>query len=480
MLDPSALPRFSDLTLILTDRCNLSCRFCYVPRHAPRTMPAELALRAVDLLLERAPAESQPSVSFFGGEPFLEPGLMARVMAHGAKRRPDLRFGAPTNGTLVDDRALELVQRHRLDLALSVDAGTEGHTIDRIAGRIDPLRGAVSIARMTVTPRNVDRLFEGIVELFGRGLERIMHQPALEAPWPAAAVASWRDQHRRLADWACERYAARQPLPELVVLEGIIGRLERQTPPGFCGAGSTQLAVDPAGRVFGCFRSAYDPRAGRLVLADLNRGEVNEPLLAAYARLDPVRARPELAERDGSCRGCPARDGCTVYCPATGHVRCGDLRAVPADACVLMGAQVEICRDISRRCKRIDRSLRRRVGARVAAATLALGLAAGCDDSAPQADQSIGGLCPMDAAVDSRGDIPGVCTTDMGKLDSTVDGSIGPGLCPVKPDGNIGPGLCPVTPDFKVGPGLCPVKPDTGAAKPDARMGGLCPFPGLC
>jgi len=515
MRDAEKLPRFSDLTLILTDQCNLRCPFCYVPEGAERSMPTELALAAVDLLLDRAPPGTPVSISFFGGEPFLRRPLMEQVIAHGLARRPggSLSFGAPTNGTLLDEAALELVQRNRFRLALSADPGADGHALSRLAPRLSELCEAASIVRMTVTPANVGELFDTIVDLAAAGAATIMHQPALEGRWPAEAVEAWREQHARLADWACERYARRQPLPGLTVLEGIVSRLERGVGQGFCGAGSKQLAVDPEGRIFGCFRSAYDPRAERLVLADLVRGGVNEPLLAAYARLDPARAQPE----QGPCKECASRDGCTVYCPAAGHVVCGDLRAVPVDACALMQIQVETCREMLRRMRRSDRSVRRRVVAKVATAALTLGLASGvaaCDDrSVPAPDSQVAGVCAQDASIydgyqQKDGPVGGVCPVGPDyqlKYDQIVpgqcpigpngqvkhDGQILPGQCPIGPDaqvkldGSIMPGECPVGPDaqvkydFTIGPGVCPIMIDAGK-QVDGPVGGICPMPGLC
>ena len=36
------MPRFKDLCLVLTERCNLDCPFCYVPK-SKRTMSLETA-----------------------------------------------------------------------------------------------------------------------------------------------------------------------------------------------------------------------------------------------------------------------------------------------------------------------------------------------------------------------------------------------------------------------------------------------------
>ena len=498
------LPRFTDLTLVLTERCNLRCSYCYVPKEGDgaRTMSEEVALAAVDRFLDRAPAGKELSISFFGGEPFLERGLMERVVDHARARRPEgLTFSTPTNGTLLDDDALDLVRRSGMSLALSADGtspsarrpdvGGRG-TMERLEAAIPRVRDQDPIARMTVTPDNVDHLCHNVQQLFGRGLRRIMHQPALEQPWPEEAVDTWRAEHEALADWLCERYEAREPLPDMTVLEGIISRLSGAGMSN-CGAGVTQAAVDPDGDVFGCFRSVSDARAAHLVLGNVLTGQVNEPLLQTYARLDPRRARPE--DREG-CKGCEAREGCTVYCAAMGHVLHNDLRAVGRDACRLARIQVEVCQDILRRMRRLQRASRRRASAQVAAAALALGLGvgAGCDsdrtikedsgakDHGPglcQADKGTSdsmapGVCPkpIDGIKPPPGDsAPGLCP-DLGKPDM-----MGPDLCP-KPLDGMAPGLCPppIPDKGPPKPGYCPYKPDTGIKKDSSPQPGVCPW----
>jgi uncharacterized protein len=471
------LPILSDLTLIITERCNLSCPFCYVPKTRGRAMSPKTALAAVDLLVDRAPKDAPLSLSFFGGEPFLQRELMGEVMAYARKRRPDgIRFGTPSNGTLLDSsEARQLIHANQMRLALSVDAvgGDAGHNLERLRPSLPWLREATSIVRMTVTPESVGGLFETIIALFAElgstPGQKIMHQPALERRWPSSAVRAWLKQHQQLADWACERYGQGLPLPRLTVLEGIVGKLERDTAAAFCGAGSSQVAVDPDGKIFGCFRSAYDPRADQLVLAELRDGRVrsvNETQLAAYARLHPVRARPE----QGACKACEARAGCTVYCPAMGQALLGDLRAVPADACTLMQIQVRICRDVLRRMRRIDRlARRRRVGRQVAAAALALSLAGGnlaCGDSEPKLDGQVGGLCPVQA---DDGQVGGVCPMQAPDGAVQADGPVG-GVCPVQAPDGAPPGDGPVTAQDQMVGGVCPAIPAYRHYKPCERI----------
>ncbi len=267
------LPQLKDLTLVLTDQCNLGCAYCYVPKGRGQHMPRPLALDAVERFLAQAPRGRAVSISFFGGEPLLRLELMEAVMQTARELRPEgLSFTAPTNGTLLDAAALRTLRRHGLRLALSVDGLRPTAERPDAHGRgsrplLEPALQALAgedapLLRMTVTPQNVAGLSEDIAALFARGFTRIMHLPALERPWGEGALARWAEEHRRLADWFHGRFAAHQPCPELSVLEGITARLCGGAP-GLCGAGVTQAALAPDGKLYGCYRAVFDPAAER-------------------------------------------------------------------------------------------------------------------------------------------------------------------------------------------------------------------------
>ncbi|MBI5481602.1 MAG: hypothetical protein HY906_22285, partial [Deltaproteobacteria bacterium] len=50
-----AAGKLKQVTLVLTERCNQRCSYCYVPTEAGRTMAPEVVRRSVDLLFDHAP-----------------------------------------------------------------------------------------------------------------------------------------------------------------------------------------------------------------------------------------------------------------------------------------------------------------------------------------------------------------------------------------------------------------------------------------
>jgi len=117
-----------NLTLHLTNRCNLKCTYCFVP-HGFETMTREVAFAAAKFAIENTPktGEIQPpsGLLFYGGEPLLERTLIHDVVAHTQEIKE--RTGHPfiykitTNGTLLDEEFLKFCETVNLMVGLSYD-----------------------------------------------------------------------------------------------------------------------------------------------------------------------------------------------------------------------------------------------------------------------------------------------------------------------------------------------------------------------
>ena len=70
--DPNSLPEITSAFLVLTQACNLKCKYCFVVQK-PRSMTFQTAVDAADYLAANAEERGEtPSINFFGGEPLLK------------------------------------------------------------------------------------------------------------------------------------------------------------------------------------------------------------------------------------------------------------------------------------------------------------------------------------------------------------------------------------------------------------------------
>ena len=122
--------------------CNLACTHCFISCSPHNHSHAMLDLAAVERHLRDAEALGVREYYFTGGEPFLNPDLMA-ILAAALRRGPATVL---TNGTLINGRrardlkALADASPYSLDLRLSLDGFD--------AASNDAIRGAGTFARI--------------------------------------------------------------------------------------------------------------------------------------------------------------------------------------------------------------------------------------------------------------------------------------------------------------------------------------------
>ena len=110
-----------NLTLHLTNRCNLACTYCFVAWGELR-MTADTAKRAVDFAITKG---SPTGILFYGGEPLLERDVIYQTVAHAEEIRKQtghqFSYKITTNGILLDEDFLKFSKSVNLAIGFSHD-----------------------------------------------------------------------------------------------------------------------------------------------------------------------------------------------------------------------------------------------------------------------------------------------------------------------------------------------------------------------
>jgi uncharacterized protein len=358
------------LSLFLTESCNLACPYCFASNMEQRHASADVALRALDLLLA-GPAPTGPvGVVFWGGEPLLCFDLLHRVVCEAEERAArvgaKLRFALPTNLTLLDDAKAELLVRHRVRPSLSLDGAEPAQSRRRLRGgqssypivlaKLEIVRahwrGDLPAVRMTVSPDTCADLEHNVRFFLERGFDRVFFAPSVEAAWSPESLARFERAQLGLVDpWAralesgrswgfvsWDKALARRELRR----RGTIARGRGAV----CGAGTSMLAVDVRGRVFPCHRFVfYDKGAGSMMLGSVDPRRSGTTAIERPFAFDPSRLHPF----GGDCAGCERENDCPVGCPAVNLATCGDVYAVDSRACELARIEGRVVDALERR-----------------------------------------------------------------------------------------------------------------------------------
>ncbi|MCX5431575.1 radical SAM protein [Streptomyces sp. NBC_00257] len=172
----------SGLRIVLTDRCNMACTYCFVDTNTGKPdMTKEELERGLEFLFAQNAGQEEVSLQWFGGEPTIRFDLMrygdefADTLAahHGVAR---VRRTVVTNGARLKDEALEHFVAYEYGVGISVDGPPGVNSANRLllGGRPADDRIRRNVARfvaadglhvgcnLTPTAANIGRLAETV------------------------------------------------------------------------------------------------------------------------------------------------------------------------------------------------------------------------------------------------------------------------------------------------------------------------------
>lgn len=342
---PVVSPPLRALSLAVAQKCNLGCTYCYAQQGefggAAKNMSLDVALDAVELLFRDVAEGERVNLSFLGGEPLINRGVIRaateRAVALAGERGARATFSITTNGTLLTEDDGAFFEQHAFAVTLSIDGIGATHdaqrafkggsgSFDRIMANAAPLLSAqrrmqVS-ARVTVTPRNLD-LPHTLDELLARGFHSVGFSPMLASPtgndeMDDGALDAMLEQMIACGE-ELERHliaGRRYPFTNVVnALREIHKGTHRPYP---CGAGAGYLGVSADGELAACHRFVGDEAGAMGSVAGIDRTKQNAWLAGRHVHTQEP------------CRSCWARylcgGGCHHEVLARGRTACDYVR----------------------------------------------------------------------------------------------------------------------------------------------------------
>lgn len=136
----TTLNNLKKMSLQVTQACNFKCRYCgyagdnYLNRrHNGLSMSWETAKRAIDFYIQHSKSAPVSQIGFYGGEPLLEIDLIEKCIEYieeSLKGREN-EYYITTNGTLINDKVVELLNKYTIHLAISLDGPENLHNKNR-------------------------------------------------------------------------------------------------------------------------------------------------------------------------------------------------------------------------------------------------------------------------------------------------------------------------------------------------------------
>lgn len=348
-------PVFGLIYLILSEACNLRCKYCFVEdaltvKRPQRLMTPELAQQALDLFastLQRAHPADEPQVILYGGESFLNQPALRAALAHVTRLRNENQLPKRTsvtintNGTLITDDVIPvLTEQEHLTVAISIDGPKKFHDAARPyhsgSGSFDDVYAgyrrlkdagiAVGIC-CTVSRYNVDHLPEISEWLISElGVKSLGFNMMIEHPSPKNPTDGYQLHAEKTAEMLirCFEIFREHGVYEDRFMRKVTSFAEGSVYFYDCGGCGQQMVVSPQGQVGTCQGNLGSGYHFIPMTPDLDI--LNHPYWLEWRHRSPLNM--------AQCRDCIALSLCGGGCPHNARIRHESIWAVDDSFCI--------------------------------------------------------------------------------------------------------------------------------------------------
>ena len=330
--------RAQNCTLVVTEQCNLRCKYCYqLGKNAYHTMPREVAFRAIDFFFEMPEPSEGIILEFTGGECSLEVDLIKEATEYfkaQLRRRPGhpwqsaYVFMFSTNGTLYHTKNFQQLlweNRGHSYPAITIDGTKRKHDRARIfadgRGSYDVVAKNVKLwlrqyphagTKVTFSSEDLPFVCESIVHVWELGIKNVAANAVFEDVWKPGDAELYESELRKLADAAIDRGFWRTHRCNLFWVPNPLKPGEEEDDNNWCGSGK-MVSVDAEGNLFPCLRFQGFCMASHPARPTGNIYDgYNEDVLRSFHCL-----RKSLQSTE-ECLECEMRDQC-AWCTALNY-----------------------------------------------------------------------------------------------------------------------------------------------------------------
>lgn len=352
--------KVKNITLCVTEDCNLACKYCYMTgKNHRKKMTFETAKKCIDYILSNREEFSEGSVvwDFIGGEPFLEIDLIDKVCDYIKMKMfmldhpwfDSYRFSFSTNGLLYHtEKVQSFIKKNKshLSIGISIDGNKTKHDLQRVypsgKGSYDDVMKNVPLwlkqfpnesTKATFSHNDLPYLKDSIISLWNNGIKEVAANVIFEDVWQEGDDKILEKQLDELGDYILENKLWNEYYVRF--FDPSIGNPLRKESLGrnFCGAGK-MLAIDCDGNFFPCIRFvdfALEKRNGRCI-GNVEKG-INKDKLRTF---DALTLQDQSKEE---CINCEVATGC-AWCTGFNYDDSGSIYKRSTHICKLHKATV--------------------------------------------------------------------------------------------------------------------------------------------
>ena len=281
--NPSFVP--SCVVLNVSGKCNLACKYCFSQDKNGfkfNSMSVDECIDAISFMIKSNQEENNFTVGFFGGEPMLEENVVKAVIEECSSLFPNknISYSITTNGTLISDDFIPIIQKHNISLLLSFD-GPESivnssrphknkkvNTYSAILNTVSSLRkNKIPFSFRATVIASDCRLMETIREFEKHKVPYYLvpcfnsrnENSSVYSEWNPSALSRFLKEYDQAINYFYDRIANNKPVYCYSFIEKIKEISKQFISRHSCGIGVSLFSVISGGSIFPCMNMATRP-----------------------------------------------------------------------------------------------------------------------------------------------------------------------------------------------------------------------------
>jgi len=301
----NSINSFRRLLLVVTESCNFDCDYCYVLK-SKKDMSYGTAKKALDDFMHGSVKDKE--VIFIGGEPLMKYDIIKKLILYSKSRDYEVKFGFPTNGSLLTQEILEFFSEEKVHVSLSVDGPEEINDSHRINDKKRDLSSILGLCkhyknvgiRMTVSPDFSNKMFNNFKFFFNLGFDKVNLQPVQKVFWGKEKIISYLNELNKIIVFAKNNKVKMSILDDCFSEDNAVKR---------CPMGNFEVCVGPDGAIYACqiYLSFKEDNRDWLKIGDLDKG-------IDKMKLDKFSYYKICEKENIHCKKCNPSELCTKIC----------------------------------------------------------------------------------------------------------------------------------------------------------------------
>ena len=317
-LSLTSLPAFNRVVIILASGCNLGCHYCFEKDVTIYNNPVLMKQKTAEDVLNWFFTNQQGPkayIQLYGGEPLLNWDVFMFVIERAEEiasaKKVNLIKYVITNGTFLDSDKISWLNKHDVKVQVSVDGDEETHNRFRVYKNGDPSFQVIKPNIDLLCKTNIDMNIRAVLtrkninpshiinNLRTLGTNHVSFEVvATEIPEAKLTLGDWSVLVKNYKSYINNDELDWYKLPD--ELQKTITHICNRDKAFFgCGAGISELTIDPYGNIYECERMFKPP------VSNIYEGKNIEQLGITFSKQVDKRSK---------CKDCWARYVCGGGC----------------------------------------------------------------------------------------------------------------------------------------------------------------------